>query len=177
MKECSGEKVLIVKVAQNYPLDSSSRWTVPGGQWDEGHEVVLHVQEEVYQSTLTLKRRIAGDQERFWFVSLSHAGSILTWTYSRTKYQSLGLTLLNTRSSQHFFTRALLYAQKLLVGWVGNERLCGDWAGGYVVGGPCDFSVSPWSKSFFIPFLRDIYSTWGSVGTGAWIGFGPGLHN
>ena len=39
---------------------------------------------------------------------------------------------------------------------------------GYVVGGPCDFSVSPWSKSFFIPFLGDFHSTWGSVGTGAW---------
>ena len=65
MKECSGEKVLIVKVAQNDPLDSSSKKNLPGGQQDQGHEVVLHVQEEVYQSTLTLKRRIAGDQERF----------------------------------------------------------------------------------------------------------------
>ena len=36
---------------------------LPGGQQDQGHEVVLHVQEEFYQSTLTLKRRIAGDQE------------------------------------------------------------------------------------------------------------------
>ena len=31
----------------------------------------------------------------------------------------------------------------------------------------CDFSVSPWSKSFFFPFLGDFYSTWGPVGTGA----------
>ena len=38
--------------------------------------------------------------------------------------------------------------------------------GGWV-GGPCDFSVSPWSKSFFFPFLGDFYSTWGPVGTGA----------
>ena len=36
------------------------------------------------------------------------------------------------------------------------------------VGGPCDFSVSPWSKSFFFSFLGDFYLTWGSVGTGAW---------
>ena len=33
------------------------------GQRDQGPEVVLHVEEEVYQSTLTLKRRVAGDQE------------------------------------------------------------------------------------------------------------------
>ena len=52
MKECSGEKVLIVKVAQNDPLDSSSKKNLLGGQQDQGHEVVLHVQEEVYQSTL-----------------------------------------------------------------------------------------------------------------------------
>ena len=65
MKECSGKKVLIVKVAQNDPLDSSNQKNLPGGQRDQGHEVVLHVQEEVNQSTLTLKRRIAGDQEQF----------------------------------------------------------------------------------------------------------------
>ena len=65
MKECSGNKVLIVKVAQNDPLDSSSKKNLPGGQRHHGYEVVLHVQEEVYQSNLTLKRRIAGDQERF----------------------------------------------------------------------------------------------------------------
>ena len=51
----------------------------------------------------------------------------------------------------HLFARALLHALKLVV-----------------VGGPCDFSVSPWSKSFFFPFLGDFYSTWGSVGTRAW---------
>ena len=34
-------------------------------------------------------------------------------------------------------------------------------------GGPCDFSVSPWSKSFFFLFLGDFYLTWGPVGTGA----------
>ena len=40
------------------------------------------------------------------------------------------------------------------------------WWGG-VGGGPCDFSVSPWSKSFFFLFLGDFYSTLGPVGTGA----------
>ena len=55
--------MLIVKVAQNDPVDSSSQKNLPGGQQDQGPEVVLHVQEEVYQSTLTLKRRVAGDQE------------------------------------------------------------------------------------------------------------------
>ena len=63
MKECSGKKVQKIKVAQNDPLDSSSQKNLPGGQRDKGPEVVLHVQEEVYQSTLTLKRRVAGDQE------------------------------------------------------------------------------------------------------------------
>ena len=29
----------------------------------------------------------------------------------------------------------------------------GKWAVDYAVGCPCDFSVSPWSKSFFLPFL------------------------
>ena len=38
--------------------------------------------------------------------------------------------------------------------------------GGWGVG-PCDFSVSPWCKSFFFPFFGDFYSTWGSVWTGA----------
>ena len=63
MKECSGKKVQKMKVAQNDPLDSSSQKNLPDGQRDQGREVVLHVQEEVYQSTLTLKRRVAGDQE------------------------------------------------------------------------------------------------------------------
>ena len=49
------------------------------------------------------------------------------------------------------------------------------WVGG--VGGPFDFSVSPWSKSFFFPFLGDFYSTCGSVGTGLGLGLGLGLDN
>ena len=66
-KKFISKKVLMpkIKVAQNDPLDSSSQKNLPGGQRDQGHEVVLHVQEEVYQLNLTLKRRIAGDQERF----------------------------------------------------------------------------------------------------------------
>ena len=55
----SGKKVLKVKVAQNDPFDSSSQKNGPGGQQDQGHGVVLHVQEEVYQSTLTFRRRVA----------------------------------------------------------------------------------------------------------------------
>ena len=31
--------------------------------------------------------------------------------------------------------------------------------GGVVVGGPCDFSVRLWSKSFFLPFFGDFYLT------------------
>ena len=60
MKECSGKKVLTVKMAQNEPLDSSSQKN-PGGQQDQGRGVVLPVQEEVYQSTF--RRRVAGYQE------------------------------------------------------------------------------------------------------------------
>ena len=42
-------------------------------------------------------------------------------------------------------------------------------------GGPCDFSVSPRSKSFFFLFLGDFYSTWGPVGQGLELGLGLGL--
>ena len=48
MKKFISQKVLIVKVAQNDPLDSPSQKNLPGGQRDQGHGVVLHVQEEVY---------------------------------------------------------------------------------------------------------------------------------
>ncbi len=37
-----------------------------------------------------------------------------------------------------------------------------------MVGGPCDFSVSLRSKSFFFLFLGDFYLTWGPVGIRAW---------
>ena len=37
--------------------------THPGGQQDQGHGVVPHLQEEVNQSTLTLRRTVAGYQE------------------------------------------------------------------------------------------------------------------
>ena len=45
------------------------------------------------------------------------------------------------------------------------------WGG---VVGPCNFSVSPWSKAFFFPFLGDFCSTWRSVGTLSGLS-GPGL--
>ena len=64
-KKFISKKVLIVQVAQNDPLDSSSQKNLPGGQQDQGLGVVLHVQEEVYQSTLTFKRRVARDQELY----------------------------------------------------------------------------------------------------------------
>ena len=35
----------------------------PPSQREQGYGVVLHVQEEVYQSTLTFRRRVAGYQE------------------------------------------------------------------------------------------------------------------
>ena len=63
MKECSGQKVQKIIVAQNDPLDLSSQKNLPGGQQEQGREVVLHVQEEVYQSTLTFRRRIVWYQE------------------------------------------------------------------------------------------------------------------
>ena len=63
MKECYGKKVLIVKVSLNNPLDSPSQKNLPDGQQGQGHGVVLHVQEEVYQSTLTFRSRVASYQE------------------------------------------------------------------------------------------------------------------
>ena len=63
MKESCGKKVLIVKVAQDDPLDSTSQKKLPGVQLDQGHGAVLHVQEEVYQLTLTFRRRVASYQE------------------------------------------------------------------------------------------------------------------
>ena len=50
-------------MAQNDPLNSSSQNNQPDGQQDQRHGVVLHVQEEVYQSTLTFRRRVAWDHE------------------------------------------------------------------------------------------------------------------
>ena len=58
MKECSGKKVIIAKVAQN-----ASQKILPGGQQDQRRGVFLHVLEEVYQSTLTFRRRVPGYQE------------------------------------------------------------------------------------------------------------------
>ena len=58
MKECSGKKVLIVKVSQNQndPLDPSSQKNRPSGQQDQGHGVVLHVQEEPYLSIIEVSK-------------------------------------------------------------------------------------------------------------------------
>ena len=40
--------MITLKGAQNDPLDSPSQKNLPGGQQDQGHGVVQHVQEEVY---------------------------------------------------------------------------------------------------------------------------------
>ena len=58
-KKFINKKVLLVKVAQKGPLDSSSQKNWPGGQRDQERGVVLHVQEEVYWLTLTFRRRVA----------------------------------------------------------------------------------------------------------------------
>ena len=47
--------MLIVKVSQSNPLDPSSQKNWPGGQRDQGHGVVLHVQEEGYQEPTTFR--------------------------------------------------------------------------------------------------------------------------
>ena len=52
MKECSGKKGLIVKEAKSYPLAKRSD-QVDSKIKDVG--VVLHVQKEVYQSTLMFR--------------------------------------------------------------------------------------------------------------------------
>ena len=52
------------------------------------------------------------------------------------------------------------------------------WGGWVVVGGPCDFSVSPWSKSFFFfLFWGTFIRLRGLFGQGLGLGLGPGLDN
>ena len=49
------------------------------------------------------------------------------------------------------------------------------WGGvGWWGGGPCDFSVSPWSKSFFFSFFGGLLF---DLGQGLGLGLGPGLDN
>ena len=52
------------------------------------------------------------------------------------------------------------------------------WGGGVVGwgGGPCDFSVSPWSKSFFFFFFGGTFIQLGGL-LGQGLGLGPGLDN
>ena len=45
------------------PLTHTAKKNLSGNQQDQGCGVVLHVQGEVYQSTLTFRRRVAGYQE------------------------------------------------------------------------------------------------------------------
>ena len=54
------------------------------------------------------------------------------------------------------------------------------WGGGVVGwggGGPCDFSVSPRSKSFFFLFWGTFIRLRGLLGQRLGLGFGPGLDN
>ena len=49
MKECPSRKVLIVRMSWDDPLYPPSQKKLPDGQQDQGHELVLHNQGEVYQ--------------------------------------------------------------------------------------------------------------------------------
>ena len=57
MKECSRDQVLIGKKSKDEPLNPF-RWSVgTGGQWDQEHGVVLHVQGECYQPPITYREK------------------------------------------------------------------------------------------------------------------------
>ena len=88
MKECSREKVLKGKKSHNDPPYPFRRSVGPGGQRDQEHQVVLHDQGEEYQQPITS-------------ISLSYPNPVMNQTKSRSKYPSLGLTLLNARSNFH----------------------------------------------------------------------------
>ena len=53
MKECSSRKVLIVRMSWDDPLYPPSQNKLPGGQQDQGHELVPHDQGEGYQQPNT----------------------------------------------------------------------------------------------------------------------------
>ena len=92
---------------QNDPHDSSSQKNWPGGQQNQGHGAVLHVQEEVCQLTLNFRRRVDRDQE--WCPWSNQQKNLICLSYTsqfcpnsnliKDKNQALGLTLLNARSS------------------------------------------------------------------------------
>ncbi len=84
MKECSGKKVLILKVAQKWPK-KLTRWTV--------------ISRTCSRRSLSINikgRRVAGYQE-WCHWSIQPKILICLWTLWRTKYQSFGLILLNVR--------------------------------------------------------------------------------
>ena len=121
MKECPWKKVLKGKKSHNDPPYPSRSSVGPGGQRDQEHGVVLHVQEEGYQLPQTSRTESSKVPQglsmtllptkadrwtlrsRTWgsstMISHSYPNPVLNRTESRTKYQSLGLTLLNARSS------------------------------------------------------------------------------
>ena len=55
MKECSSEKVLMVRKSQNDSLDQPSPKDWPGGQQEQGHGVVLDDPEEGYQQHIIFR--------------------------------------------------------------------------------------------------------------------------
>ena len=69
MKECSRKKVLKGKKYQ-YDPPYSSRWSDgPGGQEDQEHGVVLHVQGEGYQPPITSRSessQVSKARSRTW---------------------------------------------------------------------------------------------------------------
>ena len=65
-------------------------------------------------------------------------------------------------SRSHALEGLVLPAQKIWVGWVGNEQLAMSWMAYLILVSALDPNPS------FFPVLGDFYSTWGSVGTGAW---------
>ena len=74
MKECSREKVLKGKKSQ-YDPPYPSRWSVgPGGQRDQEHGVVLHVQGECYQPPITFRSGSSHLPQGFAMTLSTHPG-------------------------------------------------------------------------------------------------------
>ena len=74
MKECSREKVLKGKKSQ-YDPPYPSRWSVgPGGQQDQEHGVVLHVQGEGYQLLITFSSGSSEVPKGFSIIPISIQG-------------------------------------------------------------------------------------------------------
>ena len=85
MKECSREKVLKRKKSQ-YDPPYPSRWSVgPGGQQDQEHGVVQHVQGEGYQPPITSKTGSCQVPQGFSMTPPTHPGHQLDQVDSEIK--------------------------------------------------------------------------------------------